>query len=107
MKVGIKYCGGCNPTYRREKVEEVLREEFPEVHFTYFTHLSSENLKGLKADLVVCISGCKKGCAEEAVVSAIKEAIKEQDDGVPVLTVDEEMERETIIAEFKRCLELR
>ena len=102
MRVGIKYCGGCNPTYRREKVEEILRREFPEVHFTYL--FSSENPKeNPKTDVVVCISGCKKGCAEGAVVSAIKE----QDEGVPVLTVDEEMEREIIIAEFKRCLELR
>jgi len=31
MKVGVKYCGGCNPEYRREDVEDVLRK-----HFTIF-----------------------------------------------------------------------
>lgn len=52
MKIGIKYCGGCNPTYRREEIEEVLKK-----HFQIFYSGNSE--------LLVCISGCKKGCAVE------------------------------------------
>lgn len=54
MKIAVKYCGGCNATYRREEVEEVLRK-----HFEIF--YSND------ADLLVCISGCKKGCATEGV----------------------------------------
>jgi len=52
MKIGVKYCGGCNVNYRREEIEEVLRR-----HFQIFY---SNN-----ADLLVCISGCKRGCAAE------------------------------------------
>lgn len=52
MRIGVKYCGGCNPSYRREEIEEVLRK-----HFQIFYSDNSE--------LLVCISGCKKGCAEE------------------------------------------
>ncbi len=52
MKIAVKYCGGCNASYRREEIEEVLRKYF---------QISYEN----SADLIVCISGCKKGCAAE------------------------------------------
>lgn len=54
MRIAVKYCGGCNVTYRREEVEEVLRK-----HFEIF--YSND------ADLLICISGCKKGCASEGV----------------------------------------
>ncbi|KUJ92706.1 MULTISPECIES: hypothetical protein [Archaeoglobus] len=54
MKVGVKYCGGCNPEYRREDVEDVLRK-----HFTIFY---SED-----ADVLVLINGCKKACLLEEV----------------------------------------
>ncbi|WP_456468246.1 hypothetical protein [Archaeoglobus sp.] len=53
MRVLIKYCGGCNPEYRREKVEEILRENFPNFEFFY---------SGSDADLTVLISGCRKNC---------------------------------------------
>lgn len=106
MKAGIKYCGGCNPAYRREKVEEILRGRFQNVHFF---HISSGDLEGLKeADVVVCISGCKKGCAQEAVESEIRSGIENQNCEIPlnVMSVDEETRGEAIIAEFKKCLGL-
>lgn len=57
MRIAIKYCGGCNESYRREKIEEVLRRELSDFQIFYSN----------SADLVVCISGCKKGCAAEKV----------------------------------------
>ncbi|MCX8172310.1 MAG: hypothetical protein N3D09_01685 [Archaeoglobaceae archaeon] len=58
MRIGIKYCGGCNPTYKREEIEEILRKHFQILYSTC-------------ADLLVCISGCKRGCAERADEKAI------------------------------------
>ncbi|MCC6027329.1 MAG: hypothetical protein LM574_01905 [Archaeoglobus sp.] len=57
MRIGIKYCGGCNESYKRERIEEILKRELKNCQFFY-----SNN-----ADLIVCISGCKKGCAAEKV----------------------------------------
>ncbi|MEM4472511.1 MAG: hypothetical protein QXR27_04420 [Archaeoglobaceae archaeon] len=57
MKIAIKYCGGCNESYKREKIEEILRREFGDFQIFYSN----------SAKLVVCISGCKKGCALEKV----------------------------------------
>ena len=55
-KVGIRYCGGCNPGYDRKKVTEKLAAAFPEMVF--------ENVKAsghYLAVLVVC--GCASACA--------------------------------------------
>jgi|GEM_PF-1173318 hypothetical protein len=103
VKIGIKYCGGCNPAFRREKIEEILRESFPEAHFF---HISSGDLEGLKkADVVVGISGCKRGCAVESINS-----ISQNFDGtvmtvMTVISIDEERERGDLVAQFKGVLE--
>uniref|UniRef100_A0A7J2THP0 Uncharacterized protein n=1 Tax=Archaeoglobus fulgidus TaxID=2234 RepID=A0A7J2THP0_ARCFL len=55
MRIGIKYCGGCNESYRRDRIEEVLKREFKDFQFSYSNC----------ADLLICISGCKKGCSAE------------------------------------------
>lgn len=54
MKVGVKYCGGCNPEYRREDVEEMLRR-----HFTIFY---SDDV-----DILVLINGCRRACLLDEV----------------------------------------
>ncbi len=64
MKVLIRYCGGCNPEYRREKVEEILRKNF---HSFEFFHSGSKT----EADLVVLINGCRKNCLNEEFVRSV------------------------------------
>lgn len=56
MRFLIKYCGGCNPEYKREKIEEVLRKKFPKYNFFYGDE---------KADFVILINGCRKRCLDE------------------------------------------
>ena len=99
MRVGIKYCGGCNPLYRRERVEEVLREAFPEIYFFYISSGDQKDFSG--TDLVVCISGCKRGCAVESVESAVS---KNSRISVAIMSIDCGRKKEDIIAEFNRCL---
>lgn len=50
MRVGVKYCGGCNPHYDRLVIERKLREEFPEV----------EVVRGddPEVDVVAVVCGC-------------------------------------------------
>lgn len=57
MKVGIKYCGGCNPRYDRTKIVSRLREEFPGLDL----FPARENAE---ADLIVVICGCRVQCAD-------------------------------------------
>lgn len=56
MRVGIKYCGGCNPAYRREIVEERLVELLGSENVIHTSNC--ENV-----DVLVVICGCKTACA--------------------------------------------
>lgn len=55
MVVGIKYCGGCNPTYQRRSIVTRAQEEFPHVQFFAYDPTISY-------DLVVVICGCMEEC---------------------------------------------
>lgn len=56
MKIGIKYCGGCNPRYDRTNIAQRLREDFPGDEIVTAT-------PGLDMDYVVVVCGCKSACA--------------------------------------------
>lgn len=56
MRIGIKYCGGCNPRYDRTNIAQRLREDLPESEI-----LSAA--PGLNMDYVVVVCGCKSACA--------------------------------------------
>jgi hypothetical protein len=57
LKIGLKYCGGCNPTYDRvalvKKIERRLRKEVE------FVSPESEGV-----DLVLAVQGCSTACAD-------------------------------------------
>jgi hypothetical protein len=57
-KIGIKYCGGCNPTYERvemiQRVQSLMKDRF------LFLRHDQQNL-----DLLVSINGCPRACAGE------------------------------------------
>jgi hypothetical protein len=55
-RIGIKYCGGCNPYYGRvEMVQEV--HSLLENRFLFLRH-DQKNLDGL-----ILVSGCLRACA--------------------------------------------
>ena len=56
MKIGIKYCGGCNPRYDRTNIVEQLKRDLPESDV--FPAVPSAGL-----DYVVVVCGCKSACA--------------------------------------------
>lgn len=55
-KIGLRYCGGCNPRYDRVAVVKRLEEFFPEAEF-----LVAEEGKRYCAVVVAC--GCSSRCA--------------------------------------------
>jgi len=57
-RIGVKYCGGCNPTYDRSQVVRQLKACF--LNRFYFPLRSQKNLDGL-----VFINGCPSSCALE------------------------------------------
>jgi len=55
-KIGVKYCGGCNPTYERvemiQQVQSSLEDRF------FFLPSEQQGLNGL-----LFINGCPRSCA--------------------------------------------
>jgi hypothetical protein len=55
-KIGVKYCGGCNPTYERvEMIHQVQSSLGDRFHFLSF---EQQGLNGL-----LLINGCPRSCA--------------------------------------------
>lgn len=57
MKIGIKYCGGCNPTYDRTAVVANLKQ-----HIGIDDSIETAN-QGIIYDLIVILCGCTSACA--------------------------------------------
>ncbi len=55
MKIGILYCGGCNPTFDRTKYITTLKNDHPE-------HIYSYAIPGESYDRIVGVCGCPSAC---------------------------------------------
>ena len=57
LRVGIKYCGGCNPAYDRVALADYIKKS---LHGrAEFVPLDSDGI-----DLVLAVEGCKTCCAD-------------------------------------------
>jgi hypothetical protein len=57
LKVGIKYCGGCNPGYDRVALADYIKKSLHGK--AEFVSPDSEGI-----DLVLAVEGCKTCCAD-------------------------------------------
>ena len=74
MKIGIKYCGGCNPRYQREAEVEKLKKKLPDCTFTYDS--------SAVCNVWIAVHGCPSACAHKEMLKAkdgILEAVKARD----------------------------
>ncbi len=55
-KIGIRYCGGCNPYYERVEMIQWVQSAV-EDRFIFLRH-DRQDLEGL-----IAVSGCLRGCA--------------------------------------------
>ncbi|MET1124906.1 MAG: hypothetical protein ABWW66_06555 [Archaeoglobaceae archaeon] len=58
MRIGIKYCGGCNPRYRRESVEETIAKVAGRENIFYIY----DSDDGFDVLFVIC--GCETACVK-------------------------------------------
>lgn len=56
MKCGVKFCGGCNPSYDRGETLKEIREQCKDMDFVHVT-------EGGPYDLLLVIGGCSSCCA--------------------------------------------
>lgn len=64
MRIAVKYCGGCNPRYRRGAMVERLRRGFTGIE------VAAADESGPQTDLLVVICGCPSACAGHGHLSA-------------------------------------
>ena len=55
MRVGIKYCGGCDPNYERRTIVQRARRDWPEALFEPYDPAA-------EYDLVLVVCGCLEEC---------------------------------------------
>ena len=63
MKIGIKYCGGCNSRYDRTKEVEKLKKQFPQHEFTYQVDTAI-------CDICLLVCGCMTACVSQERLAA-------------------------------------
>lgn len=56
-RVGLRYCGGCNPRFDRTAFVRKLKDAFPSLSFAYAQ-------EGVLYDTVLVICGCTAICAD-------------------------------------------
>ena len=68
LKIGVRYCGGCNPRYDRVSFVKQLERTFPEILF-----LPAQRGESYTAVLLVC--GCLSQCVSKEFLSVPQERI--------------------------------
>ena len=63
MKIGIKFCGGCNPRYDRGSQTAALKERLKEVQW-----ISGDDSQVCDFWLIIC--GCSRACVSTETLSA-------------------------------------
>ncbi len=63
IRIGVKYCGGCNPTYDRVQLVEILKKKLSGLAEV----VSADN----GVDLVLAIQGCEIACADLSAFQGI------------------------------------
>jgi hypothetical protein len=58
-RLAVKFCGGCNPSFDRGTVVQMLRRDLPNIRWMPWDE---------EADLLLIINGCFSGCAARSEV---------------------------------------
>lgn len=61
MRIGVKYCGGCNPRYNRRDLVACLRQSFPGQDIREGLDAQTANFA---PELALVLNGCASACAE-------------------------------------------
>lgn len=69
MKIGIKYCGGCNPRYDRTSFFSRIKDEVG------YKHQFETAISGELYDVVLVLCGCTSGCADHSMLTAKNDKI--------------------------------
>lgn len=57
MKIGVKYCGGCNPAYERGNIVKWLKLDYPMIDIEAIR-------EDVSYDFCLIICGCREECSD-------------------------------------------
>jgi hypothetical protein len=64
VRIGVKYCGGCNPTYDRRAAYEKISDDVKSFADKNGTKIDFETAgEGVLYDALLVVSGCANRCA--------------------------------------------
>lgn len=63
MKIGVKYCGGCNSIYNRVAKVEAIKNQFPQHSFLNASREGS-------CDVCLLVCGCARACVSDDGITA-------------------------------------
>lgn len=75
MKVGIKYCGGCNSKFARVSIIEKIKKNNLDLQFHYVN--TTDNY-----DLIIVVQGCGVACADLSNLNTRKGFLEIKDDNI-------------------------
>lgn len=76
LKIGIKYCGGCNPGYDRVAVVARLKAQL--THIDFIPH------HGEDAEAILIVAGCATACVDREPFGRLPVYTVTSEDGVDV-----------------------
>jgi 4-hydroxybutyrate CoA-transferase len=78
MKIGIKYCGGCNPKFNRTKLVEKIIEKYKTQNFEAVK-------KDVLYDLLLVVNGCLSSCSDVSSLKFKEKILLNSEDDVRLL----------------------
>ncbi len=85
VRVGLKFCGGCNPTYGRVEMADRIRR-------CGEGRMQWESWRDV--DVIVVLNGCTKACAERELPASARVISISSDDAQPDEVVRIVLEKE-------------
>lgn len=85
MKIGVKYCGGCNVKYDRKHFIESIKKQFP------FNYCNAK--PNIEYDILLVLCGCFSCCADykQLKYKYKRVVVKEESDYMEVVNAFEEL----------------
>lgn len=70
MKIGVKYCGGCNPQFQRSNAFKIIENSLKNAVFQYYSPKDSY-------DIILVIFGCASQCIDLTAYPIFTVSMKE------------------------------
>lgn len=97
-RIGIKFCGGCNPRIDRGQIAQTVKDALAAQGYTVVYNR-------LDADLIIYLSGCTANCAARCDRAADVPGIIAAGESLDAIATAEDQLVKEILRKVRGCLE--